>query len=78
MNIISVKSLRKKSFFIHPVTFERVYRTGDFGRYMPNGDIEFLGRKDSQVKVKGFRIELTEIESIIKNYEGIIKMLPLS
>lgn len=66
------KELTEKSFFIHPVTFERVYRTGDFGRYMPNGDIEFLGRKDSQVKVKGFRIELTEIESIIKNYEGII------
>ena len=66
------KELTEKSFFIHPVTSERVYRTGDFGRYMPNGDIEFLGRKDSQVKVKGFRIELTEIESIIKNYEGII------
>lgn len=65
------KELTKKSFFIHPITSERVYRTGDFGRYMPNGDIEFLGRTDSQVKVKGFRIELMEIESIIKSYEGI-------
>lgn len=63
--------LTEKSFFIHPLTSERVYRTGDFGRYMPNGDIEFLGRTDSQVKVKGFRIELTEIESIIKKYPDV-------
>ena len=65
------QELTKKSFFIHDITGERVYRTGDFGRYMPNGDIEFLGRKDSQVKVKGFRIELAEIESVIKKYYGI-------
>ena len=41
----------------------RLYLTGDYGRYLPNGDIEFLGRIDGQVKIRGFRIELGEIET---------------
>ncbi|NBI30766.1 non-ribosomal peptide synthetase [Chengkuizengella marina] len=41
----------------------RLYKTGDLGRYLPNGNIEFFGRKDYQVKIRGFRIELGEIES---------------
>ena len=50
------------SFISHPVTGERLYRTGDLGRYLPDGDIEFLGREDFQVKIRGHRIELGEIE----------------
>lgn len=53
-----------ESFIIHPVTKERIYKTGDLGRYFPDGNIEFLGRKDTQVKVNGFRVELGEIESV--------------
>ena len=45
---------------------ERIYRTGDLGRYFPNGEIEILGRIDFQVKVNGFRVEIGEVEAGIK------------
>lgn len=45
----------------------RVYRTGDLGRYREDGTVEYLGRRDSQIKIKGVRIELMEIESVINN-----------
>ncbi len=51
--------------------YERLYRTGDIVRYLFSGDIDFVGRRDGQVKVRGFRIELTEIERVIREYEGI-------
>ncbi|MEJ7558099.1 MAG: amino acid adenylation domain-containing protein [Pedobacter sp.] len=44
----------------------RLYKTGDYGRWLPDGDIEYLGRKDNQVKIRGYRIELGEIESIVQ------------
>jgi amino acid adenylation domain-containing protein/non-ribosomal peptide synthase protein (TIGR01720 family) len=49
----------------------RMYRTGDLCRYLPNGDIEFLGRLDHQVKVRGFRIELGEIETALRHHSNI-------
>jgi acyl carrier protein len=48
-----------------------LYRTGDVGRYQPNGDIEYLGRSDRQVKVRGFRIELGEIETVLAQHEDV-------
>ncbi|ETT44839.1 Gramicidin S synthetase II [Paenibacillus sp. FSL H7-689] len=49
----------------------RIYKTGDMGRYLPNGEIEFLGRRDNQVKIRGFRVEIGEVENVISKYEGI-------
>ncbi|MFC1718243.1 amino acid adenylation domain-containing protein, partial [Candidatus Poribacteria bacterium] len=53
----------KASFITHPDTGERLYRTGDMGRYLTDGNIEFLGREDFQVKVQGYRVELGEVEA---------------
>jgi amino acid adenylation domain-containing protein len=49
----------------------RLYRTGDLARYLPDGNIEFLGRLDDQVKLRGFRIELSEIEGALNEHEEI-------
>jgi amino acid adenylation domain-containing protein/non-ribosomal peptide synthase protein (TIGR01720 family) len=49
----------------------RVYKTGDLARYLPDGNIEFLGRIDHQVKIRGFRIELGEIESVLSQHPAI-------
>ncbi|MFI8888481.1 MULTISPECIES: non-ribosomal peptide synthetase [unclassified Streptomyces] len=54
-----------RSFTVSPLTGERVYRTGDWGRLLPNGEIEFLGRDDMQVKVGGYRIELGDVEAAL-------------
>lgn len=52
-----------KHFMTHPITGENLYHTGDLGRYMQDGAIEFLGRKDFQIKINGYRIELEEIQA---------------
>ncbi|HEX5496863.1 MAG TPA: amino acid adenylation domain-containing protein [Mycobacteriales bacterium] len=61
----------RASFVRHPATGERLYRTGDLGRYLPDGNIEFLGREDFQVKVGGYRIELGEIETALSQCSGV-------
>jgi amino acid adenylation domain-containing protein len=55
----------------HPELSPRLYKTGDRARYLPDGNIEFLGRIDFQVKIRGFRIELGEIEAILSQHSQI-------
>ena len=50
---------------------ERLYKTGDLGRYLSDGNIEFLGRTDHQVKVRGFRIELEEVEGLLRRHAAV-------
>lgn len=61
----------RASFITHPDTKERLYKTGDMGCYWPDGNIEFLGREDFQVKVNGYRIELGEIEAAIMQHPDV-------
>jgi amino acid adenylation domain-containing protein len=58
-------------FLPHPRGEGRLYRTGDIGRWLPDGTIEFLGRKDSQVKINGFRVEIGEIEKVACDLDGV-------
>lgn len=65
------EKLTNEQFIQHPITKERIYKTGDLARYMRDGNIEFLGREDNQVKIRGFRIGLGEIESAIRKYSAV-------
>ncbi|MEM6613029.1 MAG: condensation domain-containing protein, partial [Cyanobacteria bacterium P01_C01_bin.72] len=64
LNISSSASLRL-------CAFARLYKTGDLARYQPNGEIEYLGRIDNQIKLRGFRIELGEIETVLANHPDV-------
>lgn len=67
--------LTAEKFIAHPlskVPGARLYRTGDLCRYLPDGNLEFIGRMDNQVKIRGFRIELGEIEAALAGYPGIL------
>ena len=54
---------------------EKLYRTGDFARWLADGNIEFHGRVDNQIKVRGFRVELEEIETLMQEIEGVIEVV---
>ncbi|MFN6154496.1 MAG: amino acid adenylation domain-containing protein [Dolichospermum sp.] len=64
--------LTSERFIANPfVANERLYKTGDLGRYLPDGNIDFLGRIDHQVKIRGFRIELGEIETVLSQHPQV-------
>lgn len=58
--------------------YKRLYKTGDVGRYLPNGVVEYMGRIDHQVKIRGYRIELGEIESTISQCAGVRESVVLA
>ncbi|KAJ1968508.1 hypothetical protein H4R35_006409, partial [Dimargaris xerosporica] len=61
----NLPELTAERFLPNPFGPGRVYRTGDLVRWLPDGHLEYLGRRDNQVKLNGFRIELDEIESVV-------------
>jgi amino acid adenylation domain-containing protein len=73
--------LTNERFVVNPfATFSdknntRLYKTGDLARYLPDGNIEFVGRNDFQVKIRGYRIELSEIEGVFLEHHEITKCL---
>jgi acyl carrier protein len=66
--------LTAQSFIKNPFTKEigdRLYRTGDLGRYLPDGNVEWVGRKDRRVSVRGFRVEFAEIEATLNQHSDV-------
>jgi amino acid adenylation domain-containing protein len=70
---INSQALTDERFTDNPANpGERIYRTGDIARWLPDGNVEYLGREDHQVKIRGLRIELGEIENTIRQSPGVI------
>ena len=63
--------LTEAKFVPNPFGEGKLYRSGDLARWLPDGNLEYLGRIDDQVKIRGFRIELGEIESVIRGLEEV-------
>ncbi|NOQ27042.1 MAG: amino acid adenylation domain-containing protein, partial [Bacteroidales bacterium] len=73
------EDLTKEKFISHPFKAgERLYKTGDLAKWLPDGNIEFLGRIDHQIKIRGFRIELGEIENTLLKHENIKESVVLA
>ncbi|WP_414561757.1 MULTISPECIES: non-ribosomal peptide synthetase [unclassified Anabaena] len=63
--------LTQEKFIPNPFGNGKLYKTGDLARFLPDGNIEYLGRIDHQVKIRGFRIELGEIEALLSQYPQV-------
>lgn len=74
LGYMAQKELTRDKFITAPFKTEygdRMYKTGDYARYLKDGNIDFIGRMDHQVKIRGLRIELGEIESVLSEHSGI-------
>ncbi|MCP4400947.1 MAG: AMP-binding protein, partial [bacterium] len=73
--------LTAEKFIPHPFSLApggRLYKSGDLARYLPDGEIEFLGRIDLQVKIRGFRVELGEIETALRQHPAVQEAIVLA
>jgi len=70
--------LSHQRFMKSPQDGELLYRTGDIGRWLKSGVLEFMGRNDGQVKVRGFRVELGEVDSVIESHEGVLRSVTIA
>lgn len=71
---LNLPQLTAQKFLPNPFSADsaaRMYATGDYVRYRPNGDLEFLGRTDNQVKIRGFRVELGESEALLRTHPAL-------
>ena len=76
---LNLPELTEERFLPHPfVQGERIYKTGDLGRWLPDGTIEYRGRNDFQVKIRGFRIELGEIEARLAGHPAVHDVVVLA
>ncbi|GAB4393919.1 MAG: hypothetical protein Tsb005_14210 [Gammaproteobacteria bacterium] len=69
--------LTAEKFIFHPETGERFYKSGDLGRLLPDGNIEFISRIDQQVQINGYRVELPEIEKHLASHPNINRAVVL-
>ena len=78
LGYLNQEMLTKEKFVKHPLIEGQVmYRTGDLAKWLPDGNIEFVGRKDDQVKIRGYRVELGEIENQLSGIKGVQQSLVL-
>jgi amino acid adenylation domain-containing protein len=68
------EALERQQFINNPYTTgssDRLYKTGDLARYLPDGEVQYIGRADTQVKIRSFRIELGEIEAVLRQHPSV-------
>ncbi len=70
--------LTEERFILSPFNNQQLYKTGDRARYYPDGNLEFLGRVDHQIKLNGFRIELAEIEAVLRQHPQVEEVVVLA
>ncbi|MGW7241231.1 amino acid adenylation domain-containing protein [Streptomyces sp. NPDC054804] len=68
---VGAPELTQGSFIVNPINGRRAYRTGDHARQLPNGALEFIGRRDNQVKIGGFRVETGDVEAALAAHPGV-------
>lgn len=76
LGYVNLPELTREKFIKHPFVDDAIiYKTGDYGKWLPGGNIEFVGRKDDQIKIRGHRIELVEIENVMLQLDEIDRAL---